>query len=111
MSMISLDLSSIFLCIDERVDWNFFFQLIVHILFRLLCDPLNTISTSTQSYTCNEYTSQKPTCILIGMECLPHICSSVLFIFDRNEIILMNGCFFQLSTVHTAIHLLSTNYC
>ena len=31
----------------------------------------------------------------VGMECLLYICSSVLFIFDRNVIILLNGCFFN----------------
>ena len=86
-----------------------------HFVSSSVCDPLNTIPTSMQSYTYNEYTSQKPTTEdrNVGMECRPYICSSVLFIFDRNEIILMNGWFFQLlSTVqNTAIHLLSTNYC
>ena len=67
------DLSSIFLCIDEsRLE-----------LFFLFAWSTQHDSNSTQSYTCNEYTSQTPTTEdrNVGMECFPYICSSVLFFF------------------------------
>ena len=99
MSMISL---SIFLCIDESrlelflsVDCTHFcfvFCVIHSTRFQQAHNRIHAMDIHLRN--------QQPNDRNVGMECLPYICSSVLFIFDRNEIILMNGCFFQLlSTV------------
>ena len=95
---------SFYFPLHRRESIGTFFQLIVHILFRLLCDPLNTIPTYISKP--NNGRSQ----------CWNGMSSIHLFIcsiyFDRNEIILINGCFFvNYPLYNTAIHLLSTNYC
>ena len=100
MSMISL---SIFLCIDES-RLEIFFQLIVHILFRLLRDPLITIPTYISE------TNHRRSQCWNGMSSIHLFICSIYFWSQRNN---FNErlFFFNYPLYNTAIHLLSTNYC
>jgi len=106
------DLSSIFLCINES-RLELFFQLIVHILFIFCVIHSTRFQQHTIVYMQWIYISDTNN---RRSQCWNGMSSIHLFIcsiyFDRNEIILMNGCFFVIYPLYnTAIHLLSTNYC